>query len=186
MPTISFPPDFTERSNRDRSSFIMTGVGTAVTEQRLGSFHKPNFVPDTRPNVDGSHGNLFNMYHRDENCNVMNDTLEIFSHFSPEKTVHRSPVAALICVYNEEWYSLQRTLDSLAAPSNKNIDFDTFANAVGLDIAIVVDGMEMLKPCMKKYLHTLFGPDIPVDVDEEWQVSHTTMFKFGSHGQFWN
>ena len=158
-----------------------TEVGTAVTKQSLGNTIKPNFVPATRPNQDGSHGNLFNMYHLDEHCNSMKDTRDIFSYFPPEKTVHRASVAALICVYNEEWYSLQRTLDSLAPVPNKNGDLDIFAHAGGVDIAIVIDGVEMLKPCMRKYLHNLFGPDIPMDMKKEWrdgcwQVSHKTMY----------
>ena len=159
-----------------------TKVGTAVTEQPLGNTLEPNFVPATRPNWDGSHGNLFTMYHLAEHCNSMNGSLEIFSHYPPEKTVHRASVAALICVYNEEWYSLQRTLDSLAPPPNKNGDFDIFDHAVGLDIAIVIDGMEMLKLCMREYLHNIFGPDIPMDVDKDWgaawwQVSLKTMYE---------
>ena len=148
-----------------------TEVGNAVTKQSLGNTLKPNFVPATRPNRDGSHGNLFNMYHIDEHCNSMKDTPEIFSSFIPEKTVHRASVAVLICVYNEEWYSLQRTLDSLAPVPNKNGDLDIFAHAGGVDIAIVIDGVEMLKPCMKEYLHNLFGPDIPLDVNKEWKAA---------------
>ena len=86
-------------------------------------------------------------------------------------------MAALLCVYNEEWYSLQRSLESLAVIPNKNGAFDQtiVANSVAMDIAVVIDGVEMLKPCMRDYLHKLFGPDIPVDVDKEgktvgWQT----------------
>ena len=122
---------------------------------------EPIFVPVTRPNHDGSHGNLFNVFHIDEHSSIMND--------SPEKTVYRAPVAVLICVFNEEWYSLQRCLESLAAIPNKKGDFDPsiIANVVAMDIAIVIDGVEMLKPCMRDYLHQLFGPDIPMDVDKQ-------------------
>ena len=141
---------------------IMAGVCTEIAKQPLGSnMIELNFVPANRPNQDGSHGNVFNAYHLDEHSNIMNDSLE--------KTVLRAPVAALICVYNEEWYSLQRSLESLAAIPGRNGDFDKtiVGHAVAMDIAIVIDGVEMLKPCMRDYLHQLFGPDIPVDVDKQ-------------------
>ena len=150
----------------------MAGVGTGVTKQPLGDkiILEPIFVPGTRPNHDGSHENLFNVFHIDEHYNIMKN--------SPEKTVHRAPVAALICVYNEEWYSLQRSLESLAAIPDKKGNFDQsiVANAVSMDVAIVIDGVEMLKPCMRDFLHQLFGPNIPVDVDKQgraigWQKS---------------
>ena len=85
------------------------------------------------------------------------------------EVVHRSSVALLICVFNEEWYSLQRSLESLGVIPNKNGDFNKniLAHSVAMDIAIVIDGVEMLDPGMRGYLHQLFGPEIPVDVDKQ-------------------
>ena len=91
--------------------------------------------------------------------------------------MQRSPVAVVICVYNEEWYSLRRTLDSLTSPLKESVD------AVDLDIAIVIDGLEILKPCMKEYLHTLFGPAIPLDADKDWKMDCMTVsFISMNHG----
>ena len=91
----------------------------------------PNYVTVTRPNADGSHGKLFNSYHLDEHCKIMGDL--------HEKIVHRATVAVVICVYNEEWYSLKRSLVSLAATPDKSGNFDKtiIANSVAMDIAIV-------------------------------------------------
>ena len=137
---------------------------------------KPSYVSAIRPNQDGSHGNLFNIYHLHEVCDELNGTRDIF-YSPPEKTVQRSSVAVVICVYNEEWYSLRRTLDSLTSPLKESVD------AVDLDIAIVIDGLEILKPCMKEYLHTLFGPAIPLDADKDWKMDCMTVsFKSMNHG----
>ena len=73
-------------------------------------------MPVTRPNPDGSHGKLFETYHLNEHGNIMGD--------SQEKTVLRAPVAVVICVYNEEWYSLKRSLVSLAGTPDKSGNFD--------------------------------------------------------------
>ena len=72
---------------------------------------------------------------------------------SREKTVHRATVAVVICVYNEEWYSLKRSLESLAAIPNRSGKFDEtiIAHSVAMDIAIVIDGVDLLKPCMRYY-----------------------------------
>ena len=88
---------------------------------------------------------------------------------SQEKTVHRATVAVVICVYNEEWYSLKRSLKSLGALPDRSSKFDEtiIAHSVAIDIAVMIDGVELLKPCMRKYLHELFGPNIPVDLDEQ-------------------
>ena len=58
---------------------------------------------------------------------------------SQEKPVHRATVAVVICVYNEEWYSLKRSLESLAAIPDRSGNFDEaiIAHSVAMDIAIV-------------------------------------------------
>ena len=151
-----------------QSLFNMLISGFSITEQSICNQLKPSFVSVIRPNQDGSHGNLFNTYHLQEVCVELNGNWDIL-YSPPEKTVHRSPVAVIICVYNEEWYSLQRTLDSLTSPLEESVD------AVDLDIAIVIDGLEILKPCMKEYLHTLFGPVIPLDADKDWKMDCMTV-----------
>ena len=120
-----------------------------------------HFVPSTRPQDDGSHSILFDHYHLDECRGPLNDPIA--------REVVRADVATVICVYNEEWYSLQRTLESLAVIPNKKGQFEqiTVSNAMPMDVAVVIDGVEMLKPCMREYLQEIFGPDIPVDVDKE-------------------
>ena len=113
-------------------------------------------MPDARPRHDGRHSSLFNNYPLGEHCGP-----------------RRTDVAVVICVYNEEWYSLQRSLESLAVIPNKNGEFDPtiVKYAIPLDVALVIDGVEMLKPCMREYLHQLFGAGIPVDVDSQSKAS---------------
>lgn len=164
-----------------QSLFNMLISGFSITEQSISNQLKPSFVSVIRPNQDGSHGNLFNTYHLQEVCIELNRNWDIL-YSPPEKTVHRSPVAVIICVYNEEWYSLKRTLDSLTFPLKKSVDSDIFTNTVDLDIAIVIDGLEKLKPCMKKYLQTHFGPAIPLNTDEDWKTECMTVsFKIIHH-----
>ena len=120
-----------------------------------------HFVPSARPHDDASYNRWFDYFHIDECGKPVNDPIA--------KRVIRADVATLICAYNEEWYALQRSLESLAVIPSKNSLFEPAicSNAMSMDVAVAIDGVEMLKPCMREYLKEIFGPDIPVDVDKE-------------------
>ena len=108
-----------------------------------GSYY---LLPDTRPDSGGSHADFF-----------------------AADGVVRASVATIICVYNEEWHSLNRTLQSLGAAPHPNGNFDVTISdeAIPMDIAVVIDGVVMLQPCMRKYLEELFGKIPTLNLDKE-------------------
>ena len=96
----------------------------------------------------------------------------------PSPLVNKASVATLVVIYNEESYTLEKTLKSLSLQlSNQKLDHD---------LLLVGDGLEQMSTSMGAYLQKLFYPQtIPMDEDC-WPLNENTcIVNAHSDHNFW-
>ena len=111
------------------------------------------FCEESRPRgAQGEANVMFETFHIDANGLPLT---------SPTPVRERATLAAVICVYNEEDYMLQRSLNSLQLLEPTPL--------VLLDVMISVDGIAAMHPSLKMLLKHMFGASIPVE-ETQWQA----------------
>ena len=110
------------------------------------------FCAEARPPTRGEANNMFETFHVDPNGLPL---------AGPAPVRERAKLAAVICIYNEEDYMLQRSVNALQLLEPTPL--------VLLDVMICVDGIAAMHPSLKVLLRHMFGASIPVE-ESQWRA----------------